>query len=72
MLKVYEFFVDNWRFITLALLFIFLFSLIKPITNMLRNFKDGIREIFTPLGMFVFLCMIAFGIFLFFVYKGRF
>lgn len=72
MIKFLEWFVNNWKVITMILAFIFLFALIKPITDGLRNSKEGIKEIFTPLGFFVFLVLVILGIYLFSFFKGVF
>ncbi|HTO17362.1 MAG TPA: hypothetical protein VLZ83_16475 [Edaphocola sp.] len=71
MLRVLDWFAENWKIVTLILGFLFIFGFVKPITDMLRGVKDGMKEIFTPLGFFVFITLIGFVIFLFFVYKGR-
>lgn len=70
MLKIFEWFVANWKTITLIFAFIFLFALIKPITDGLRNSKEGIKEIFTPLGFLVFLVLVIVGIYIFSNFKG--
>lgn len=70
MVKVVEWISQNWKSLTLVLGFIFLFSLLKPIADMLRNAKEGVRELFTPLGFLVFLVLIIFGIWLLTQTKG--
>lgn len=70
MFKVIEWVSLNWKFLTLVLGFLFLFSLIKPLAEFMRNAKEGIREIFTPIGFFVFVVLIIFGVWLFTQFKG--
>ena len=72
MLKFIEWFVTNWKIITLVLMFIFVFAFIKPVANLLRGIKDGIKELFTPAGFLAFLIVIALAIFLFAYFKGVF
>lgn len=72
MFKAIEFISEHWQKILLVLSILFIFPFVKIITDFLRNVKDGMKEIFTPLGFIVFLCLIAFVVFLVFVYKGTF
>ena len=70
MFKVIEWITLNWKVITIFLGFIFLFSMIKPLADMLRGVKEGVREIFTPVGFLVLVVLILFGIWLFTQFKG--
>lgn len=70
MLKFIEWFTLNWKIITLILGFIFVFAMIKPVADLLRGVKDGIKELFTPAGFLAFLILLALAIFLFVFFKG--
>lgn len=70
MLKFFEWFTLNWKIITLILGFIFVFAMIKPVADLLRGVKDGIKELFTPTGFLAFLILLALAIFLFVFFKG--
>lgn len=70
MFKVIEWITLNWKVVTIFLGFIFLFSMIKPLADMLRGVKEGVREIFTPVGFLVLVVLILFGIWLFTQFKG--
>lgn len=72
MFKLIDWFTQNWKAITLILLFIFVFGLIKPLTDALRNFKEGFKQIFTPMGFLVFIVLIALVVFLVYFFKGSF
>lgn len=72
MLKVIDFITQYWQQLTLIMLFLFLFAFVKPIVDFLRSVKDGLKEIFNPLGFFVFLVLILFGIFIYFFFQGTF
>lgn len=70
MFKVIEWITLNWKVITIFLGFIFLFSMIKPLADMLRGVKEGVKEIFTPVGFLVLVILILFGIWLFTQFEG--
>jgi|LSQX01.3.fsa_nt_gb hypothetical protein len=70
MFKIIEFFTRNWKILTMMGIFIFMFAMIKPLANMFRGVKDGIREMTTPAGFFAFLILLALAIFLIFFFKG--
>lgn len=70
MLKFIEWFVANWKTITLMLGFVFVFAMIKPAANLLRGVKDGVHELFTPAGFLAFLILLGLAIFLFVFFKG--
>lgn len=72
MFKFIEWFAQNWQIITLILTFIFIFAFIKPVANLLRGIKDGIKELFTPAGFLAFLIVLALAMYLFFYFKGVF
>lgn len=65
MIKIWLWITENWRlFATIGLGLVFL-SLTGNITNFLRNAKEGLKNIFTPLGIVVglfiaVLCWIAY------------
>lgn len=53
MIKIWVWITENWRlFATIGLGMVFL-TLVGNITNFLRTAKEGIKQVFTPLGMFV-------------------
>ena len=57
MIKIWLWITENWRlFATIGLGMVFL-SLTGNITEFLRNAKKGLANLFTPLGMFVGLCI---------------
>lgn len=70
MLKIFDWIVRNWKIITLILTLLFLLTMIKPITSWLRTIKESLREIFTPLGFIVFIILIAFGVWIVYLYKS--
>ncbi len=70
MFKVLDWAVQNWKPLVFLMTVGFLLGMIKPITNWLRNIKESLREIFTPLGFLVFLTLIGFAIFLIFAWKN--
>lgn len=72
MFKYIEWFVENWKVITLILTFVFVFAFIKPVANLLRGIKDGILELFTPAGFLAFLIILSLAIFLWAYFKGVF
>ncbi len=70
MWQLLQWLMQNWKIITLILLVGFMISMVKPITNALRNLKESFKEMFTPLGAFVTLILIAFAIFLIYAYNS--
>lgn len=70
MFKLIEWGIENWKVIGLVLTILVLLSLLVPITNGIRNAKQGLKEIFTPLGFLVFVGLILLAIFLYTQFKG--
>lgn len=70
MFKLLEWLINNWKTIILILTIGTLIGFIKPISDFIRNIKLSLREIFTPVGFVVTLALIAFALFIVYMYKG--
>jgi len=55
MFTIIDFLVDNWHQFALIGAAILIFFASGNITRTLRGAKDGLKEVFTPLGFLVFI-----------------
>lgn len=70
MLWLLRFIVDNYKIILFILLLLFLLSLIRPITLMINEAKEGIKLSFTPTGFIVLIILIFLTFFIYAKAKG--
>lgn len=70
MIGIYKFIINNWQIILTILTLITILSLIVPITNAIKASKEGVKNIFTPLGFGVFIILVGVVLVLFFKFKG--
>lgn len=47
-------------------------AFLKPVVNLLRGVKDGLKELLTPAGVLALILLLGLGIFLYVFFKGLF
>jgi len=58
---------DNLKYVMIFLLFLSLLAISGSLTNTIRAAKEGLKQIMTPLGLFV---LIILGIIVFIIYQN--
>lgn len=58
MFTIIDFLVDNWNQFALIGAAVLIFFASGNITRTLRGAKEGLKEVFTPLGFLVFLVLV--------------
>lgn len=58
MLRVINWLYQNWQWLTIIMVLLIVLSLTGSITNTLRSAKEGLKQLFTPLGFIVLLIIV--------------
>lgn len=58
---------DNLKYVMIFLLFLSLLAITGSLTNTIRSAKEGLKQIFTPLGLGV---LIVLGLIVFIIYQN--
>jgi len=57
-MKIYSWITDNWQLVGATLILMTLLGMSGTITQSVRQAKNGLKEVFTPLGLIIFLGII--------------
>ena len=69
MIAIYKWLTENWIWLSAVLILMAVLTLTGTITNFLRAAKEGLKQLFTPLGIVVFCILVIVIVILYFKVK---
>jgi hypothetical protein len=70
MIAIYKWLTENWIWLSAVLILMAVLTLTETITNFLRAAKEGLKQLFTPLGIVVFCILVIVIVILYFKVKA--